>query len=792
MSAWLLSWNPEHFSDGGDGDANGRLDLAPGTERRWSCHSKQPVVGDTIYLIRLGIEPRGIIARGTVSATPYEDANWKDADSQRTYLKFRVDEARLDCPSGLLPILLLERAFPAQRWSPQQSGISINATVAEGLASLWSAGAGKHSLRQFSDWYATHPGVNEVDWLPRYADITNLAAEIRAGQRPLDEDAMRRLWIQTDNGVSSLRQGVVSRDRFAANYEWLRGVTQDIAKSPTSPICQRVLTEWLQDGRFTQKLSSAVHRVFAAFAPKNLTTVLNDETCWKLLRILATQFQFPKPKRGDWFELNAQINACMAEARLDPAQHLQNNSAMWSLVDGPPEPGPGPHEEQDDERPTPPPTRQTMNIPLNQILYGPPGTGKTYHTITKALEILNPSMAGHGVGRDLQVAEFNRLVANGQVVFCTFHQSFSYEDFVEGLRADASEGQLRYDVADGIFKSLCERASTGVTAENDELTKALGRLDEKIATADGELLRLKTTRGREFDVSSPTGSSYRVLPKASQDPDRHNFRASVRDLHKFYATKDPRQVHNSSYVRGILEYLEDKCDLPPYVAATERREALNFVMVIDEINRGNVSRVFGELITLIEASKRQGAESLEVVLPYSKERFSVPSNVYLIGTMNTADKSLATVDLALRRRFHFTEMLPQPELLDDVNIGPIPVGDLLRRLNERIEILLDRDHCLGHAAFLPLRDDPTLPALQSIFQRQVLPLLQEYFFEDWQRIAWVLNDHRKAVEHCFVSKPTLDLAILFGEGVEVPERSIRWQINASAFALEESYLGVIG
>lgn len=215
-------------------------------------------------------------------------------------------------------------------------------------------------------------------------------------------------------------------------------------------------------------------------------------------------------------------------------------------------------------------------------------------------------------------------------------------------------------------------------------------------------------------------------------------------------------------------------------------------MIIDEINRGNVSRVFGELITLIEASKRKGAEGLEVLLPYSKQPFSVPDNVYLIGTMNTADKSLATLDLALRRRFHFTEMPPEPELLDEVTVGNVNIGRLLRTINQRIEVLLDRDHCIGHANFMRLRADRSFPVLQDIFQRQVLPLLQEYFFEDWQRIAWVLNDHRKPNEaHRFLKRPKVDVAALFGTDADVPQRNLRWEINAAAFELAASYLGVI-
>ncbi|PZX25395.1 5-methylcytosine-specific restriction protein B [Cupriavidus phytorum] len=216
------------------------------------------------------------------------------------------------------------------------------------------------------------------------------------------------------------------------------------------------------------------------------------------------------------------------------------------------------------------------------------------------------------------------------------------------------------------------------------------------------------------------------------------------------------------------------------------------VLIIDEINRGNVSRVLGELITLIEPSKRAGnAEALEVTLPYSKERFSVPANLYLIGTMNTADRSLAGLDLALRRRFSFREMPPRPDLLDEVDISGVNVGAMLRVMNERIELLLDRDHCIGHAYFMSLRDTPTIEALGEVFRSKLIPLLQEYFFEDWQRIQWVLNDHRKAQAHRFIQKPASNIAQLFGEGVSVTDQNQRWVVNEAAFLLAEAYAGVI-
>lgn len=220
------------------------------------------------------------------------------------------------------------------------------------------------------------------------------------------------------------------------------------------------------------------------------------------------------------------------------------------------------------------------------------------------------------------------------------------------------------------------------------------------------------------------------------------------------------------------------------------------VLIIDEINRGNVSRIFGELITLIEDSKRAGAEeALEVVLPYSKKAFSVPSNVYLIGTMNTADRSLAGLDIALRRRFTFKEMPPQPELLSSVNVErdgtTVNIGQLLQVMNQRIEVLLDRDHCLGHAYFMALKDEPTLEHLAAVLKNKVLPQLQEYFFEDWQRIQWVLNDHRKALAERFLIQPETNLETLFGSDIQIGQQNPRWLINEKAFESIEAFAGII-
>ncbi|EIL0084942.1 AAA family ATPase, partial [Campylobacter jejuni] len=195
-------------------------------------------------------------------------------------------------------------------------------------------------------------------------------------------------------------------------------------------------------------------------------------------------------------------------------------------------------------------------------------------------------------------------------------------------------------------------------------------------------------------------------------------------------------IYNSVYVRAILNYLKSQ-GLEDYKEKDEKTN-LPYIIIIDEINRGNVSKIFGELITLIEPSKRIGEkEELKVILPYSKKEFGVPKNVYIIGTMNTADRSITSLDTALRRRFEFIEMMPDVSKLS-MDCEGINLQELLKAINTRIEYLLDREKTIGHAFFIGVEN---LNDLKSIFQNKIIPLLQEYFYNDYALINAVLNDN---------------------------------------------------
>jgi len=529
------------------------------------------------------------------------------------------------------------------------------------------------------------------------------------------------------------------------------------------------------------------------------------------------------------------------------------------------------------------PVMLKTKAPLNQILFGPPGTGKTYNTINKALAILDPECFEQHrddespEARKALKVRFDELVKEGRIDFVTFHQSFSYEDFVEGIRAesDGDSGQLTYDVVDGVFKRMCDAVAAKVTrSDSHEAMTLEGRRVWKMSLGNtlGEdahvfddcieqgVIRLGYGSSHDYSECRTRSDIQSVLEQSVGKINNPNDyavtsvmtlvnRMKIGDLvvvtdgnFKFRAigeiTGDYRSdVHyegddsyaqvrpvkwlcqfspslpcgeliNGQFSQMTLYELKAPTLIPEKLLALVNATASQAgsqsdpgatpsnkrVLIIDEINRGNVSRIFGELITLIEPSKRAGAsEALTTTLPYSKRPFSVPDNLYLIGTMNTADRSLAGLDIALRRRFVFEEMPPRAELLDGVVIEDqghkVDVGRLLRTLNQRIEVLLDRDHCLGHAYFMPLKAaaKPTLEQLGTIFKTQILPLLQEYFFEDWQRIAWVLNDHRKSrAEAMFLEPPKLDIKTLLGD-IAVGGQRQRWSINEKAFTRIEAY-----
>jgi 5-methylcytosine-specific restriction protein B len=366
-----------------------------------------------------------------------------------------------------------------------------------------------------------------------------------------------------------------------------------------------------------------------------------------------------------------------------------------------------------------------FNMNLNTILYGPPGTGKTYNTINKALEIIGEEIEGKSRNEIKKLFEIRSK--EGQILFTTFHQSMSYEDFIEGIKPQEplkAGDPISYKTEDGIFKQLCKSAET-LTSATFELSynKLLNALKDS-----GQGMEIPTSKETITISAHPNGVDLSVESTTYINTITKWGLKYVSDSHRFVGVGGP-------FYKAIFKVLTEK-----YGYQEEKKESnKKYVLIIDEINRGNVSQIFGELITLIEEDKRLGnAEALETTLPYSKEKFGVPPNLYIIGTMNTADRSVEALDTALRRRFSFMEMMPVYDLPGmEKEIAGVELGVLLETINKRIEKLLDRDHQIGHSYFLNIESETDL---MLVFKDKVIPLLQEYFYGNYERMGLVLGN----------------------------------------------------
>ena len=495
-------------------------------------------------------------------------------------------------------------------------------------------------------------------------------------------------------------------------------------------------------------------------------------------------------------------------------QSLQNSQQTINKLTGPSRERagrwPDEYEVEDDDnmndaRKTPAPT--------NLILYGPPGTGKTYRTASEAVRLCDGAIdyPDDNHGRAALMARYNELVESERIAFVTFHQNFSYEEFVEGLRPSVpKDGSAGFSLRprDGIFKRIAKHAGAERATEPELVGKTAFRMSQGELGVDDWV----------YEEAIETGSLYLGFANIDWSDEKYADRAEIvaalnRQEHGEVFTNQSGAVKATNCFRNKLQMgdliivskgttlfraigvVTGKYQYAPRVDGTycHRRDiewlwnnpagvphetlqsqkfgidTINqldtsamdlenlielieghqysrmrggssgspYVLIIDEINRANVSKVFGELITLIEPDKRFGmANELTVRLPYSKRQFGVPANLHIVGTMNTADRSIMQLDTALRRRFRFEEMAPKPELLEKA--GGIDLPAVLRTINERIEYLLDRDHTVGHSFFMG-EGGRDRTAIDETMRYRVIPLLQEYFFEDWSRIHAVLG-----------------------------------------------------
>lgn len=448
------------------------------------------------------------------------------------------------------------------------------------------------------------------------------------------------------------------------------------------------------------------------------------------------------------------------------------------------------------------------NIPLNQILYGPPGTGKTYSTVIEALKIIENIEHKEYSNEEYQELKqkFDDYLENGQIKMITFHQSYSYEEFIEGIRPVLDNENVKYNIEEGIFKKICTDAKSeylksnvgidfnpsknnifkislgdSTKSDDDEIYEHCiennkiaigygGDIDyspantkkdvsdifhktKKLTDSDYTIYALnmfKNTIKQKDLVFVSKGNRYvRAIGEIVDNEYTYNPEANIK-YSQFrnikWLIKDVEIPIEKLYKKNlsqqtIYEFYSDKINfeaLNGIIGTSKTDKVKPYVLIIDEINRGNISKIFGELITLIEEDKRLGAtHELKVKLPYSPEtNFGVPNNLYIVGTMNTSDRSIASVDIALRRRFEFKEIMPKSELVPQKIEGlDADFREIYEIINKKISILLDREHQIGHSYFIKVKN---IDDLKEVWFNNIIPLLNEYFYGEWDKLKEII------------------------------------------------------
>ena len=521
---------------------------------------------------------------------------------------------------------------------------------------------------------------------------------------------------------------------------------------------------------------------------------------------------YPEPKAEDLgaeyenaLQLLDELLVEAARREMDrPASRLDAQSVVWSLSNLPPPPTVASKLVEDSRSPIHAGQTTVSEKTLNTILYGPPGTGKTYATVQRCVTICD-GQAPQDV--ELLRARHGELMDEGRIEFVTFHQSYGYEEFVEGIRpAGTEEDQsLRLAVVPGVLKRIAERArkvpeigarhifkmslgdpkSWGGSPQNDAIfTECIdagcalleygGDIDWSDPRYDDwsqiwerwradvnpdataydtnvqAMWRFRTEMRRgDIVVASDGYRHFRAVGEVTGDYEyhrRHDGFYHRRPVRWHWHVRDREGDPVSVFKTGSFQWRpinrmkpSNPTGLAAYLQGVDGiGEAQPHVLVIDEINRANISKVMGELITLLEEDKREDAQNeVTVTLPYSREHFTLPKNLHILGTMNTADRSIALLDTALRRRFRFEEMSPNPELLKDAaKTTKVDLPGVVSAINERLEYLVDRDHLIGHAWFM---DADHRSDVDAVMRYKIIPLIAEYFYDDWSKVQAVLG-----------------------------------------------------
>lgn len=874
---WLISWNIDkwHWKN----YKQACIDTISGHNviDNWSCANTNPQKGDDVFLIKLGSLPRGIIGHGHVIKESYKAESFDSKKAAEGVKNAHIDvefDRLIDYENEMfISQDELNNKCKGQNWSPQQSGIEIKKEVLPTLFELWknvTRDEERYGFSQMISFLSEYGGKNYKD-------------PDKAGEQ---SEYMRELCQQGQNARANFKKFITKITSFIPSLD-----CNDVSKWKTPRKDNKVADSlWveLKNKEFEdcpQSIALALekHRdelpgedYYLSVKIETRITESDDTVNEQQLRLLNCKLE-----KGMFFRVEYKDGSSKAFFDAETVKILRDEGKIERLliikaIEK--------SIEKDNEGTILFETLNTVrefipyyeyvigknkmfnskskedelmfNHSQNTILYGPPGTGKTYKSVIYAVAICeNKSIESvENESYEDVLARYNQLRDAGRISFTTFHQSYGYEEFIEGIKPKLDDQDtIGYTIEDGIFKAFCKRASavsvyketgaavkqkpriwgmilggTGMTPikqkcfENNEIRLGFREISDDNLCRDydatGKISQSAIRMISDFKNTMEIGDIV-VIEKNNKSIDAIGI---ITGDYKYDITLDDYQ--RSRTVEWLVKDIDQDvvCYLPngrkqlarcslfalDYVGLDVILQILSkfklaqgfnveteikpYVFIIDEINRGNISKIFGELITLIEGDKRAGnLKAMEAVLPYSGEPFSVPKNVYILGTMNTADRSIALMDTALRRRFEFIEMMPDSNVLKDIEIAEgdekLNISRMLDIINERIEYLYDREHTIGHAFFDELRDNPTVEKLACVFEKKIIPLLQEYFYEDYEKIQLVLGDNTKEEKFKFILDKPVKVDDVFNgtPDFDLPEK--RYTINHSAFTFIDSY-----
>ena len=647
----------------------------------------------------------------------------------------------------------------------------------------------------------------DESWRHRYKAICSQIADIRDGRQKLTSDFVKQAWTARNFGPASVSQARVGESEFGMIADVLMRITEMVITAPLPETLNKayaILQQARDDNKITWTPWVMTNRLMAASAPSRYTSVVYNKYYEPLQKWLRTEYALDIPDIGNWANKDSAMRIALVTYGLPDTDPYLLNTFIWDLaykmvprpakkgqmseLDGQDEDGANIHK----EIPFPP--------ALNTIYYGPPGTGKTYavramldeHFVTRtdsiSTEQWEESLVKEIVWREVIVAALNDLGGRATVPQLRKHPLVDAKfRCMEGKKTSRARiwGNLQtHSPQDSLTVNYAAKREPVLFDKDDDGNSTWILLSEWKEDAPGaaELLRL-------FRAGKPAKEGHEKRRYETitfhQSYSYEEFVEGIRPVLAGEESEEEELDDNLSYrlhhgvFKKICAEAGNDPEKPPYA------------LLIDEINRGNISKIFGELITLMEDTKREGAvEGMKITLPYSGKSFSIPQNLYIIGTMNTADRSLALMDTALRRRFAFERVDPDPSLLAEREVEGVRLDRLLYTINERIEALYDKEHAIGHSYLLHAAD---IKSLRLAFKNKILPLLEEYFFEDWEKIRLVLGDNQKTAlglgEYSFLTKEDRSER-LFGTNADLTQLSPRWQYNTEVMLNPRAYIAI--